>query len=215
MNTTVTPSARPAHRFVLQASRIVSALFSPFYMMVYACALVLTLSHLALLPLSFRAMLLAVVWFFAVLMPRMLIRFYLRVYGLSWREANTKRRRIMPYAITVICYTALLYLLIRLLTPHIMVLMPFVAVAVTMVCALINFFYKISAYAAASGAAMGLLMGCSIVYAFEATGWICLSVLFCGLISSSRIVLRRHTLGQTALGVGVGFVCALICTLFI
>ena len=217
MNITSTPtSAHPSRRrFVLQTARVVSALFSPFYIMVYACALVLTLSHLSFLSLGFRALLLALVWFFAVLLPRMLIRFYLRIHRLSWRETNTKRIRIMPYALTVICYTALLYLLVRLLTPHILVIVPFVAVAVITLCMLINFFYKVSVYTAASGAAVGLLMGYSIVYAFEATGWICLCVLLCGLISTSRIVLRRHTLGQTALGASVGFACALFCTLAI
>lgn len=216
MNTTETPFTRPAHsRFILQAARIVSALFSPFYMTVYACALVLALSHLAFLPLGFRAMLLAMIWFFAVLLPRVFIRLFLRMNNLSWHEINRRRQRIIPYALTVICYTALLYLLVRLLTPHILILMPFVAVIVTIICALINFFYKISIHAASAGAAVALLMGCSIAYAFEATGWICLSVLLCGLICSSRIVLRRHTLGQTALGAGVGFVSTLFCTLFL
>lgn len=222
MNTAPSMSASlPKHvsirrsRILLQTARIVSRVFSPFYFTLYACALILTLSHLSYLPLAFRIMMLSVVWLFSVALPRVLIRLYLRIYKLPKHALAERKKRILPYILTTACYMALLHVLTALQTAHLLTSVLMVAVAVLLVCLLINLFYKISSHAASVGGATGLFMGLSLIYAFEATGWICLCVLVVGLVCTSRIMLRRHSLGETALGAGLGFVIALACAILL
>ncbi|MBQ7635372.1 MAG: hypothetical protein IJS89_07365 [Bacteroidaceae bacterium] len=201
-------------RLLLLAARFVSGLFSPLYLTVYAAALVLTLSHMAYLPVGFRLMLLGVVWFFAVLLPRALTRISLRFSGLAATARSDKQRRILSFGTTLMSYAAMAYLFAHLQTPHIIGILPYVAGGVIVSCGIVNVFYKASAYAAGAGGAVGLLMGLSLVYAFEASGWICLAVLLCGLVSSARVALRCHTLGETAAGAATGFTAALFCSLW-
>ncbi|MBP3228359.1 MAG: hypothetical protein J6M53_06230 [Bacteroidaceae bacterium] len=200
-------------RTLLRLARLVSQIFTPHYIPVAAYALLLTLTYMAQLPLGFRAAMLAVVWFFAVLLPRTLVRIYLRTQGLRARDLTVRRRRFVPYAIAAASYGALLYLVQTLMMPRFLASVAVGAMAVVAVCALVNFSYKVSTHAAATGGAAGLLMGLSLLYSFEATGWLCLTVLVCGLVCTARVVLRQHTLGQVGLGALLGFVAVLVGTL--
>ncbi len=207
-SSTLTNTSRT--RRLLWAAWLVSAVFSPLYITVYACALVLTMSYVSFLPAGFKIAILTVVWFFTVLLPRMFMYVYRRKNHLSRSEADSRRRRSALYVFTLTCYVSLLYFMVRLLAPHVLVVVVLGATVVALLCCLVNLCYKISSHAASTGGAAGLLMAFSLVYGFDATGWICGSVLFCGLICSARLVLRRHTLGEIGVGVAVGFLGALV-----
>ena len=70
-----------------------------------------------------------------------------------------------------------------------------------------NAWFKISTHAAASGGVVGALLAFSLIFSFDPTGWLCLTVLLSGLVCSARLVLRQHTMEELGYGVLVGLVC--------
>ena len=76
-------------------------------------------------------------------------------------------------------------------------------------CALINAKWKISMHCAGAGGAIGALVAYSLIFYFNPVGWLCLLILIAGLVGSSRMLLRQHTLWQvlagTFLGILLGF----------
>lgn len=200
-------------RFLLQTARIVSLIFSPLHLPLMAMVVLLSFTYMSLLPVGFTILLLLITWFFTVGLPRMLIRGYMRLYGLSHADLRKKRNRVMPYALTIISYTALLGLMLHFQFPRFLILVGVISLAVLLLCSVINPFYNVSSHAAGAGAATGTLMGFSLIYGYEATGWLCLAFLLSGIVCTGRVILRRHTLGQTALGMALGMVTSLACIL--
>ena len=80
------------------------------------------------------------------------------------------------------------------------------ALMIQIVCALINVWWKISTHTAAIGGFAGALVAFSILFAFNPIWWFCLVILIAGLVGSSRMILRQHTLTQVVVGFLVGVV---------
>jgi len=45
--------------------------------------------------------------------------------------------------------------------------------------------------------------------------WLCLVFLAAGVVGTSRMILRQHSLGQVVGGFWIGFVCAAVAILFL
>ena len=84
------------------------------------------------------------------------------------------------------------------------------ALAVQVICALLNGFMKMSTHAAASGAVVGALLAYSQIFFFDPTGWLCLTVILAGAVGTSRLILRQHTLTQIGVSTLVGFLCGFV-----
>ena len=57
---------------------------------------------------------------------------------------------------------------------------------------------------------MGALVSYSFIFHFNPVWWLCLMILINGMVNSSRMLLRQHTLWQVLGGTLVGFICGLI-----
>ena len=77
-----------------------------------------------------------------------------------------------------------------------------------MICAIINSWWKISTHTAAIGGVAGGLFAFGEIFAFNPVGWLCLVLIIAGLLGTSRMILRQHTLSQVLSGFGVGLVTA-------
>jgi membrane-associated phospholipid phosphatase len=86
---------------------------------------------------------------------------------------------------------------------------------VQIVCALMNVVWKISTHSAAIGGVGGALFAFSAYLMFNPIWWCCLVFLAAGLVGTSRMILRQHTLGQVVGGFWIGFVCAAGAILFL
>ena len=89
------------------------------------------------------------------------------------------------------------------------------ALMIQMVCALINIKWKISTHSAGIGGVAGALIAFAEIFAFNPVWWLCLVLLLAGLVGTSRMILRQHTLAQVVCGFFVGMVCSFIAVLFI
>ena len=83
------------------------------------------------------------------------------------------------------------------------------------ICALINFKWKISTHMASSGMIIGGILSYSFIFHFNPIGWLCAFVLLAGMLGSARIILRQHTLGEVGEGFLAGLFCGITGILFI
>ena len=200
---------------IILTARVVSLVFTPFYLPVLGLAVLFFLSYLRQYPLSYKFFVLALVYFFTVLLPTLLIHLYRRYQGWTLFELGRKERRMVPYIISILCYFSCIYLMEQMHSPHVMGSIVIAALMVQMVCALINVWWKISTHTAAIGGVAGALFIFSDVFGFNPVWWFCLIFIVAGALGSARMLLRQHTLGQVVAGFIVGAVCAILGIIFL
>ena len=209
MNTLKT-SRFSRERGIIYSARIISAIFNPFYLALVGLVLVFTFSYLNMLPIVFRLQVLALVFFFTILMPTVFIRLYRYSNGWTLLELGHKHRRIVPYVISIVCYMACYWLIDRVNIFHIVATILMSALLIQIVCAFINIGWKISTHTAAIGGVAGSLIAFAEKFSFNPVWWLCLVLILAGRLGSARMILRQHSLSQVLVGFTVGCLCAFI-----
>ncbi len=200
---------------IIITARIVSIVFTPFYLPLVGLILLFTLSYMKFLPVSYRLLVLSVAYFFTILLPSYLIHFYRRHRGWTLIELGRRERRLVPYFISIACYFVCIWLLDRMHIYHFIGSILIAALMVQMTCLLINVWWKISTHMAAIGGVAGALFAFSIIFGFNPVWWLCAVLVVAGVLGSARMILRQHTLPQVVAGFFVGLVCASLAILFL
>lgn len=197
---------------IILAARTISIVFTPFYLPVLGLVALFMLSYLnRLVPWYYKLTVIMMVYLFTVLLPTLLIHLYRKYQGWTLHELGMKERRMVPYIISIVCYFACYYIMNLYHIPHFISSILITALAIQIICALINVWWKISTHSAAIGGVTGALMSFAMLFEFNPTWWLCLAILFAGLVGASRIILKQHTLSQ----VNVGFIVGLISAFYI
>ncbi len=195
---------------IINIARLLSIVFTPFYLPVVGLAIVFFLSYMSLLPLWYRLEMLLLVYVFTVLLPTLLIRLYRRTQGWTSRELGQRERRMVPYVISILCYFCCFFWLQHNNVPRLISIILVAALGVQMICALINVWWKISTHTAAIGGVAGALLAFAEVFMFNPVGWLCVVLIVAGMVGSARMILRQHTLAQVVAGFLVGCVTAFV-----
>jgi len=190
-------------------------LFTPFYLPIVGLMALFLFSYMSIFPWYYKLQVLLLVYVFTILMPTVLIRLYRRYQGWTLIELGQRERRMVPYVISIICYCACFYLMERMHLPHFIGSIVVAALFVQMVCAAINVGWKISEHTAAIGGVAGALFAFAEYLGFNPVWWMCLVFLIGGMVGTSRMILRQHSLGQVVGGFWIGFACAATAILFI
>ena len=193
---------------LILTATLLSLVFTPFYLPVIGLSVLFTFSYLSLLPWLYKIEVVALVYFFTVLMPTFMIYIYRKCQRWSLIELGRRERRAVPYLISIVCYFSCIYLMQRLYIPRFMGSIVVAALIVQIVCAIINNWWKISTHTAAIGGVGGALLAFAEIFGYNPIGWLCVIILVAGLLGSSRMILRQHSLQQVLAGFGVGLVCA-------
>ena len=195
---------------IILTARIVSMLFTPFYLPIVGLLTLFLFSYMSLYPWPFKLQVLIAVYLFTIFLPTLFIRLYRRYHGWTLIELGQKERRIVPYIISILCYVACIYVLDLQHIPHFMISIVIAALAVQIVCALINLGWKISTHTAAIGGMMGALFVFADAFGFNPVWWFCLLFVLAGVLGSARMILRQHSLSQVVGGFAVGFVSSIL-----
>ena len=203
------------HRNLIIAARVISLVFTPFYLPVVGLTALFVFSYLSLLPFRYKAAVVGLAYLFTVLAPTLLIHAYRWYNGWTPVELGRKERRMVPYVISIACYFACVYLMERMHIPRFMGGILIAALLIQITCAVINAWWKISTHTAAIGGVAGALFAFADIFGFNPVGWLCGVFMLAGLLGTSRMILRQHTLAQVVAGFWVGFVCAVVGILFV
>lgn len=195
---------------IILAARIVSMLFTPFYLPLVGLMALFVFSYLSQMPWAYKLQVLMLVYVFTILLPTVLIHLYRRYQGWNLIELGIKERRVVPYVISILCYFFCVYLMDLLHIPHFMGTMVSAALFIQIICALINVWWKISTHMAAIGGVAGALFVFGEFFGFNPVWWLCLVLILAGVLGSSRMILRQHTLAQVVTGFFVGVVCSIL-----
>lgn len=195
---------------IILAARVLSMVFTPFYLSLVGLIALFTFSYLSLMPWAYKLTVLALVYMFTILVPTLLIHFYRNYHGWTLIELGKKERRVVPYLLSIVSYFVCYYVMHRFNIPHFMSNILMAALVIQILCALINVWWKISTHTAAIGGVTGALQAFSMIFGFNPIGWLCVVIILAGMVGTSRMILRQHSLRQVCYGFLLGLVAAYI-----
>ena len=200
---------------IILTARVVSMVFTPFYLPIVGLMALFFLSYLSLMPTAFKLQVLTLVYLFTILLPTVLIHLYRKFNGWNLIELGHKERRMVPYVISILCYFFCVYIMDMLHIPHFMGTIVSAALAIQIVCALINVWWKISTHTSAIGGVAGALFVFGELFGFNPVWWLCLVLILAGVLGTSRMILRQHSLAQVVAGFWVGVICSVLGLLYL
>ena len=198
---------------IIFTAKVLSVLFTPFYLPILGLLILFIFSYLSLLPLTYKLFLLLMFYLFTVFPPTALIRFYRRYQGWTLIELGSRERRAIPYVISIFSYLLCYYIMAATHVPHFMGSILIAALVIQVACAIINLFIKISTHTAAIGGVTGALLAFSVIFSFNPVWWLCIVLLLAGMVGTSRMILRQHSLRQVVLGYLAGVACSFVSVL--
>lgn len=183
-----------------------SMIFTPFYLPLVGLVALFVFSYMNMMPWQYKLTVLTMVYFFTILVPTLLIHGYRKYHGWSTIEIGQKERRMIPYIVAILSYFVCYYLMSLMRIPRFMANILVASLMIQVVCAIINVWWKISTHTAAIGGFAGALLAFSILFVFNPLWWFCIIMLIAGMVGTSRMILRQHSLTQVVAGFLVGCV---------
>lgn len=195
-------------------SQIISALFSPIIVPTYAVMLALWCSRLMFLPLNVRWHVTLLVFCITAVVPLAAILGLNKLGVVSDPGLNKRTERTLPYVITGLAYVACTIYLLRANAPGWLWLFMAGTTLATIISAVVNRWWKISAHMAAMGGLVAMMFRVlDIGMAAPAVPFMLFTILIviaAGAVGTARIYLDRHTLLQVMAGTANGFLCVFL-----
>lgn len=192
-----------------------SWILSPILMPTYAVILCMWITVLSVLPLSLRWTVVGTVFLITCVVPALAIMLMYWMGIISGPGLNNRTERYIPYVITMLCYFGAAFYMHRIHAPMWMTMFMVGGGAAALLSCIVNIWWKISAHAAAMGGLTALTFRIAIdgVYIHPIMPWVLCTVVLCGVLGTSRLVLERHTLGQVIAGTANGFIWVYLLTM--
>ena len=199
-----------ADRTLIRTARVISAIFTPFSIPFLAFLILFLFSYLRIIPIKYNLIVLGVVYCFTILMPTLTIFLFRKINGFSPEDLGERKRRFMPFLLTITSYVFCLVMMHRLNIPWYMTGIILAALIMMVICIVVNLKWKLSEHMAGVGAIVGGLVSFSALFGYNPVWWLCLFILIAGVLGTARIILQHHTLGEVLVGFAVGLICSLL-----
>ena len=195
------------HKGLIVAARLLSAVFRPYYIPIVGFVALFTFTYLSLLPLLYKLTVVAMVYVFTILLPRLCIYVYRKLNGWAPVLVRLRELRGIRFILLILSFVACVHLMFRMHMPRYMCGILVSALLIQMVCVIVNVWWKISMHSAGAGGVIGALVAYSVLFMFNPVWWLCVTVLISGAVGTARMLLRQHSLAQVVAGTLVGVVC--------
>ena len=199
-----------ADRTLIRTARVISAIFTPFSIPFLAFLILFLFSYLRIMPIQYKLIVLGVVYCFTILMPTLTIFLFRKINGFSPEDLGERKRRFMPFLLTITSYVFCLVMMHRLNIPWYMTGIILAALIMMVICIVVNLKWKLSEHMACVVAIVGGLVSFSALFGYNPVWWLCLFILIAGVLGTARIILQHHTLGEVLVGFAVGLICSLL-----
>lgn len=198
-----------ANRAMRRTARFLSWTFTPFAIPFLAFLILFLFSYLRIMPLAYKLIVLGVVYSFTILMPTITIFLFRKINGFALDELSERKKRYIPFILTISSYIFCLLMMRRLNIPWYMTGIILAALLMQVICVVVNLRWKLSEHMAGMGGIVGGLLSFSALFGYNPVWWLCVFILVAGVLGSARIVLGHHTLGEVLCGFAVGFACSM------
>ncbi|WP_164996229.1 hypothetical protein [Prevotella heparinolytica] len=199
-----------ADRTLIRTAKVISAIFTPFSIPFAAFLILFIFSYLRIMPLQYKLIVLGVVYCFTILMPTLTIFIFRKINGFSQEDLVDRKKRYVPFILTITSYIFCLLMMHRLNIPWYMTGIILAALITMVICVVVNLKWKLSEHMAGAGAVVGGLVAFSVLFGYNPVWWLCLFILVAGVLGTARIILQHHTSGEVIGGFAVGLVCSLL-----
>ena len=189
---------------------LLSTVFHPLLMPTYGIAIALYTSYMRIFGDRLLGIVIVGVLLTTCILPSLGIYILYKLGHISDFRLHERTERTIPYLINFACYVACYLYLYRFGIPSWIIAFIAGAIVALIISLFINRYWKISAHMVAAGS-MVTRVFLMRFYSLMLTPYILplqiASVLLAGAIGSSRILLKRHTLGQVGAGFALGILC--------
>lgn len=124
------------------AARIISAVFTPFMVPFVAFLLLFFFTYLRVLPLQYKLTVLIMVYCFTILLPMLGIYLLQKINGWTLQELGNRKKRFIPYLITIMSYTGCFLTMYRIHLPRYMSGIIIATLLCMIICTSINLKWK-------------------------------------------------------------------------
>lgn len=188
-------------------AHIISTVFQPLLMPIYGVMLLFIYTYFGTVySHQFWQIMLPVV-LFSFVVPAILIFLIYKLGAISDLSLKIRKERFLPYLISLISYCIMIFFYYRMAMPKWFLMQMSASVAIMIIAIIITLFWKISAHMFGIGGLIGGAMAVSFFVERVNPYFMFMGLfLIAGLIGTSRLILRRHTLGQVIAGFFLGFV---------
>lgn len=201
--------------FLEKASHILSAIFNPFLVPSYAFVLLFAFTYLNIMPIQYVIFVLSIVVSFTIVSPWLFICLYKWMNRWTMREISERKKRFIPYLLTLMSYGTCLILMYRMHFPSYFSGIIAASLMCMAICFLLNLRWRISIHLAGCGMFIGGLLAYSLLFLFNPVWWLCGFILLAGIQGTARISYHQHTLLEVIVGFVVGMFCGIVGILFI
>lgn len=198
-----------------RSAHIVSLVFNPFIVTTAVFVMLFGCTYLRMLPAFYKQIAIGTTFSFTTFIPLTGIFVYLKLNKCSINQLNVRTWRHVPYLLTIAGYAACIYTMHRISLPIYMPHIVLTSLNCLTICMVINYFWKVSIHAAASGLLIGSLVSFSLIFQFNPLILLCVFVLLAGIIGTSRIIAGQHSLSEVIVGFCIGMFCGIAGILFI
>lgn len=195
---------------LIRVAHMVSAVFTPFSIPFLAFLILFLFSYLSIMPIQYKLIVLGIVYCFTIMIPVLAIFIFKKINGFSAQELGERKKRYVPFFLTITSYVFCLLMMNRLNIPWYMSGIILAALIMMVICIVVNLKWKLSEHMAGAGAVIGGLVAFSALFGYNPVWWLCLFILVAGVLGTARIILGHHTLGEVMGGFAVGFICSLM-----
>lgn len=194
-------------RWIITASNVLSIIFSPLFVPVYAYITALSVTQLHMVAASTRAVTTLVVASLVSIVPLVVLLIMKAARRISDIDISNRRQRTLPMLLIFVCYILAAVYIRAIHAPAWLVLYFISGIVSVIVLGLITALvkWKISMHGAGAGNLIGIFVAMQKLGVAEHSmlGLITAAILVAGLVGSARIVLRKHTLTQVFAGITV------------
>lgn len=202
-------------RKLTTTARVISGIFNPFIIPFGGFLILFLFSYLRIMPFQYKLIVLGVVYCFTILMPMLTIFIFQKINGWGINDLSDRKKRFIPYFLTIMAYVFCLFMMYRLNLPRYMSGIIWATLIAIIISILINLKWKVSEHMTGAGGVVGGLISFSFLFNYNPVWWLCLFILIAGALGTSRIILGQHTLGQVLAGFIIGLACSVYGILFI
>ena len=192
-------------------AHVISTVFQPLLMPTYGVILLFVYTYFGVVYTQQFWLIITPILLFSFMIPAVLIFMMFRVGIISDLSLTKRRERFYPYLITLLSYTAMMLFYYRMNMPKWFLLMIAASIAIMIAAIIITLWWKISAHMFGIGGLLGGAM--SVSYFVERSNpYFMFMGLFilAGLIGTSRLILKRHTVAQVIAGFLLGFLLSFV-----
>ena len=198
------------NKLLIRIAKVMSTLFMPLYAPMWVFIGLFLFTYLRLLPWGYKIFIISIVYVFTVFMPTVGITLFRLFKKWTHLELSHREHRHMPYVVALLSYTACLVIMTRINAAMFFRGVVMAALVSQIICVIINVWWKVSTHMVGIGGLVGALNAFSILFFYNPVWPFCVLLLLSGVLGTSRIILRQHSLAQVLTGFGIGYVCAMV-----